>query len=937
MQVNTSAVNALYEFGPFRLDPAKRVLLRSGEPVPLTPKAFDTLLALVQSNGRPLSREDLMQAVWPDSFVEEANLTQNIFVLRKTLGSSDRYIVTLPGRGYQFAEQVREIEPEKQESKKEESEAGAQSGAAVSQAQSRRGLAWTFPLLGLLALATGAGLLLRSGRGSQTGIQGTNLAATAEAAVPARRSLAVLGFRNSSGRPDEQWISTAFSEMLNTELAAGNQLRMVSGEDVARAKLESPLPDVASLSKSSLLRLREQLGTDMVVLGSYTALRQKGGERIRFDLRLQDTRSGETIAEESATGSKDELFQLVTQMGSETRQKLGIAGLSGDESGQVRATVAANPEATRLYAQGLDKLRKFDAQGARNLLEKAIAADPSHALSHSALAEALFDLGYDQKAQEAAKRAFDLSGDLARADHLLIEGRYRQFSRDSAAAIEIYQTLRDFFPDQIDYALYLANAQWKADHNKDALQTIARMRKLPEPEREDPRIDLLEANVGDALGDFKLTEKMGAAAAAKAQRLGSRLLLAQAKERQGWALEELGVYDQASGLLVQARELFSASGNPLSSAQVLLDLGDVAYDRGDLQPAAKFYSQALAEFRRTGAMQKAATALSRLGSVATDQGDLENGKRYEEGALRLDREIGWFTARDMGNLAIVLTAMGDLPSAVQMNKESAQSFHRGGDKSNEAVVLVDLADTFLKSGDIPSARQNIVHSTAMLRETGDQRDLGYALFTYADLLRTQDQLDQAVKLGEEDSAIRRQLGDRINLPRTQLLLAQIALDQGKAMEAETLAQDAGRIFDAQHISNWSALAYACMSEALLEQGKLQAAQLAANRAIILSRSGREVSAQMEAALAQAGVTAAAGQAAEAERMLQALRRRALGEGYRGYELRAELALGTVEMNSNRLKMARQRLTKLQSDAQAEGFLFIARKARTALHGGSSAL
>lgn len=937
MQVNTSAVNALYEFGPFRLDPAKRVLLRSGEPVPLTPKAFDTLLALVQSNGRPLSREDLMQAVWPDSFVEEANLTQNIFVLRKTLGSSDRYIVTLPGRGYQFAEQVREIEPEKQESKKEESEAGAQSGAAVSQAQSRRGLAWTFPLLGLLALATGAGLLLRSGRGSQTGIQGTNLAATAEAAVPARRSLAVLGFRNSSGRPDEQWISTAFSEMLNTELAAGNQLRMVSGEDVARAKLESPLPDVASLSKSSLLRLREQLGADMVVLGSYTALRQKGGERIRFDLRLQDTRSGETIAEESATGSKDELFQLVTQMGSETRQKLGIAGLSGDESGQVRATVAANPEATRLYAQGLDKLRKFDAQGARNLLEKAIAADPSHALSHSALAEALFDLGYDQKAQEAAKRAFDLSGDLARADHLLIEGRYRQFSRDSAAAIEIYQTLRDFFPDQIDYALYLANAQWKADHNKDALQTIARMRKLPEPEREDPRIDLLEANVGDALGDFKLTEKMGAAAAAKAQRLGSRLLLAQAKERQGWALEELGVYDQASGLLVQARELFSASGNPLSSAQVLLDLGDVAYDRGDLQPAAKFYSQALAEFRRTGAMQKAATALSRLGSVATDQGDLENGKRYEEGALRLDREIGWFTARDMGNLAIVLTAMGDLPSAVQMNKESAQSFHRGGDKSNEAVVLVDLADTFLKSGDIPSARQNIVHSTAMLRETGDQRDLGYALFTYADLLRTQDQLDQAVKLGEEDSAIRRQLGDRINLPRTQLLLAQIALDQGKAIEAETLAQDAGRIFDAQHISNWSALAYACMSEALLEQGKLQAAQLAANRAIILSRSGREVSAQMEAALAQAGVTAAAGQAAEAERMLQALRRRALGEGYRGYELRAELALGTVEMNSNRLKMARQRLTKLQSDAQAEGFLFIARKARTALHGGSSAL
>jgi len=86
MQVNTSAVSGLYEFGPFRLDPAKRVLLRDGEPVPLTPKAFETLLVLVQNNGQPISRDDLMQAVWPDSFVEEGNLTQNIFVLRKALG-----------------------------------------------------------------------------------------------------------------------------------------------------------------------------------------------------------------------------------------------------------------------------------------------------------------------------------------------------------------------------------------------------------------------------------------------------------------------------------------------------------------------------------------------------------------------------------------------------------------------------------------------------------------------------------------------------------------------------------------------------------------------------------------------------------------------------------------------------------------------------------
>ena len=96
-----------YEFGPFRLDPVKRRLLRDGEPVALSPKVFDTLLLLVQSSGRTLGKDDLMQMVWPDAVVEENNLTQNISALRKPLGDSreaSRYITTMPGLGYRFVD-----------------------------------------------------------------------------------------------------------------------------------------------------------------------------------------------------------------------------------------------------------------------------------------------------------------------------------------------------------------------------------------------------------------------------------------------------------------------------------------------------------------------------------------------------------------------------------------------------------------------------------------------------------------------------------------------------------------------------------------------------------------------------------------------------------------------------------------------------------------
>jgi TolB-like protein/tetratricopeptide (TPR) repeat protein len=108
-------IKYFYEFGPFRIDPAERLLLREGKSVPLTPKAFETLLALVQNSGHVLTKDKLMREVWQDTYVEEANLTQNVFTLRKVLGESRdgrQYIETVPRLGYRFAATVREVRSE---------------------------------------------------------------------------------------------------------------------------------------------------------------------------------------------------------------------------------------------------------------------------------------------------------------------------------------------------------------------------------------------------------------------------------------------------------------------------------------------------------------------------------------------------------------------------------------------------------------------------------------------------------------------------------------------------------------------------------------------------------------------------------------------------------------------------------------------------------
>ena len=107
--------NGLYEFGAFRLDARERLLVRDGAPVPLTPKAFDLLLALVERHGRLVGKEELFQVIWPDSFVEESNLSSYIASIRKALGDGSnggRYIETVPKSGYRFVADVRKLNGE---------------------------------------------------------------------------------------------------------------------------------------------------------------------------------------------------------------------------------------------------------------------------------------------------------------------------------------------------------------------------------------------------------------------------------------------------------------------------------------------------------------------------------------------------------------------------------------------------------------------------------------------------------------------------------------------------------------------------------------------------------------------------------------------------------------------------------------------------------
>ena len=778
-----------------------------------------------------------------------------------------------------------------------------------------------------------AGLLLTNVGGLKQKLFHHEAVPEATAQLKPRPSVAVLGFKNLSGKAEEAWISTALSEMLGAELAAGQQLRIVPSENVARMDVDLSLPPAESYGQDTLTRIRNHLNADMVVLGSYLALGKDAGGKIRLDLQLQDTKSGETLTVISRQGTETELADLVSSSGGELRQKLGIATLPAGEARQAEAAVPRNLEAARLYSEGLAKLERFDALTARQLLEKAVAADPNHALSHSALAEAWSELGYKAHAQAEAKLAFDLSAGLSREDRLLIEGRYRERLHDYPAAIEIFRTLRNFFPDDLGHALRLTTAQVNADTGKDALQTIGRMRTLPEPMNKDPRIDLAEAEAEEDLSNFKSSREAAEAAAAKAEAQGSSLLLARAKVVEGWASLQLGDPERAFTSYSEARNLWLRGGNIRAAAAALHGIAIVQRDRGDFLGARKSFEEAIAQFRKIGAVGDLASCVHNLGVLLTYQGNLKEARLQYEEALRIQRETKdeRGVASDLDDLGNVLESTGDLAGAAEVKEQALQIFRRLNNRYGEETTLLNLGEVALVQGRLATAEERFEQAMALMAQSGDLRGRGYCLLGLGKILLTQDQLTEARKRMAESIALRQEIGDVATIAESRLQLAKVALEQGQTQEAESLARAASEALDGQKAVSDAAEAYALLALALLAEGKNADAQISSGHALALSGQSDDVMARFEASLAAASVQANAGKIDTSAKALEAVRLKAQGYGFAEYPLEARLSLAQLELKSGKATAARSRFRDLENDARNKGFLLIARKASTEMN------
>lgn len=585
-------LEAIYEFGPFRIDVGRRIVLREGEPVPLTSKSFDTLLVLVERRGEVVCKDELMKTLWPDTIVEENNLTQQISMLRKALGeraSEHRYVLTVPGRGYSFIAEVNEASLREQdliveqhtrsritvevedddERAKQAPEEKIKLLPDTSHAATRKQPSGSaiFSLSIVLAVLTIATVFWfysqRTQQPSNSGI---------------KKSIAVLPFKSLNSDSANDYLGTGMSDTLIAKLS---NIRQIS------VRPTSTVIKYAGQNQDAYAIGRE-LGVDSVLEGTV----QKAGDRVRVTVQLVNVQDRNPLWAQSFDEKLTDIF-TVQDLISEQVARTMLVKLNVDEQRQLSKRETENVEAYQEYLRGRYFWNKRNDEGLKKSLERfqqAITLDPDYGQAHAGLADAYTLIAHYrikpyaqdeafQKGRAEAIKALKIDDTLAEA-HASLAFIKTYYDHDEAGAEIEFKRAIELDPNYATahhwYSEYLA----MRGQDEEAMTEIKRAQEL------DPLSPVINTTLGERL---YLARRYDEAIRQLQKTLEFAPDFGPAHYTLGLAFEQKGMYEGAIAELRKARD---TSGN---SQNILASLGHTLALSGQKSAAHKILDELLAK------------------------------------------------------------------------------------------------------------------------------------------------------------------------------------------------------------------------------------------------------------------------------------------------------------------------------------------------------
>jgi eukaryotic-like serine/threonine-protein kinase len=504
-----------YEFGPFSLNPLKRIVFRGNDPVPVSPKCFDILLVLVEHSDEVLVKEELMERVWPNTVVEEGNLNRHISTLRKVLGESPNdhhYIVTVPGCGYRFVAEVRELSEENPTVMRHEPKGSVDSVEIAFQGHGQKAAVQpisAYSPLAVLPHAVAPGSYLRN-RFLWAGAVGVvcllglalmfHFKFRPKPVLGMNDRILIADFSNTTG---DVVFDDTLKQAVSVDLSQSPFLNILSDAKVSATLKLMTKPSDTRLTEDVARDLCQRAGCKAYITGSIARL----DAQYVIGLNAIDCESGDSIAREQVKAeSKDRVLNALDETASTLRQKLGesLSTVREFDTPLVDATTPSL-DALKAYSLGLQKDEVNDA-AAIPFFKRAIELDPEFASAYAALAVCYRNLGESGLARENFSKAFELRGHVSEREKLLITARYyNHVTGELQKAIDAYQLWVQAYPrDAVAHSqlasLYGASGQYE----KSIVETQDAIRLDPDSGTNYSNLILAQASL-DRLDDAKKT------------------------------------------------------------------------------------------------------------------------------------------------------------------------------------------------------------------------------------------------------------------------------------------------------------------------------------------------------------------------------------------------------------------------------------------------
>jgi eukaryotic-like serine/threonine-protein kinase len=648
----------VYEFGHFRMDPDKQVLLRDGQHIAVTPKAFETLLVLVRRGREVVSKEELLKEIWADSFVEEANLSQQISKLRKALGDTldgERYIVTLPGRGYRFAVPVRTI-----------TEGGE---VLIAQMRSRAQIvieeqapepAQTLPALSPPAHAKPKWpkWLFRSAIATAIAIAGLGLLLLLRHYLTLNRSRALTetdtvvlaDFANSTGDPV---FDGTLRQGLAVQLEQSPFWSIISEQRMQQTLRMMGQPADARINLETAREICARTGSAAVIEGSIANL----GTQYVLGLRTENCRNGDVLGEEQAQAArKEEVLGALDKTAIRLRSKLGES-INSVQKFATPVEDATTPSLEALKAYSLGRKMFFERGNAAALpfLQRAVELDPTFALAYRALGALYGNLFQTDRMRLNISKAYELREKVSERERFYIEANYYyEGTGELGKAIAAYELWRQSYPR--DYALYV--------HLAAIYMRQGNLEKALEASRESVR---LEPNSGINYSVLclayiyldRLDEAVAVVKQAEERKLESEALLGA---RYGLAFLE---GDTAQ----MARTVSAAMGKPGTEDALLDAQADTEAWHGRWKDARQLRRRAMSSAEQNDARETAAWYEARTALSEVESGMREEARSDAYAAIKLasNRDV-------LARVALALALAGDTAGAEKLAAELDRTF-----------------------------------------------------------------------------------------------------------------------------------------------------------------------------------------------------------------------------------------------------------------------